>query len=137
MKKFFVLLFTVVAIGTIAAQAQTVNFVNQIGCEVSYDVDTLAAIISAGYEPIDEDESAILMAEFDEVLPSSGPDELAWTVKVPDDDYFYVVYLQENKRGKILRMFIHAEDGWLEATPGQSRALRRLSRRIGDMWCVC
>lgn len=133
MKNFFILLFAVIAIATTTVSAQEISFVNEIGCEVFYDVDTLAAIISASYEPVDEEESAILMAEFDEVFPSSGPDELAWTLKVPDDDYFYVVYLQENKRGKILRMFIHAEDGWLEATPGQSRALRRLSRRIGDM----
>ena len=138
MKKLFILLFAVVAMATTTVSAQeNISFVNEIGCEVSYDVDTLADIILSGYEPVDEEESAILMAEFDEVFPSSGPDELAWTVLVPDDEYFYTVYIQETKRGKILKMFIHAEDGWLEATPGQSRALRRLSRRIGDMWCVC
>lgn len=132
MKNFFILLFAVVAMATTTAQAQTVKFINQIGCEVSYDVDTLADIILSGYEPVDE-EAAMIMAEFEDVFPSSGPDELAWTVLVPDDEYFYTVYIQETKRGKILKICINTEDGWLEATPRQSRALRLLSRRIGDM----
>lgn len=132
MKKMIaILLFAVIAIATTTAVAQeTISFTNEIGCEVLYDVDTLAAIISTGYDPVDDDESAMLMAEFEDAFPSDGPDELAWTVLVPDDEYFYTIFIQETKRGKILKLCIHTEDGWLEAIPGQSRALRRLSRKL-------
>lgn len=132
MKKMIAfLLFAVAVMATTTTVAQeTISFTNEIGCKILYDVDTLAIIISTGYEPVDEEESAMLMAEFEDAFPSDGPDELAWTVLVPDDDYFYTVYIQETKRGGILKICVHTEDGWLEADTGQSKQLRHLAKKI-------
>ena len=127
--KTLLIAIIVMATTSTTTVAQTIAFSNETNCEIKYDVDTLADIILNSYEPVDEEESAILMDEFDERFPG-GPDELAWTLKVPDDAYFYAIYLQTTKRGRILKMFIHAEDGWLKADPGQSRALRHLAKKI-------
>jgi len=132
MKKLFFLLIAIEMMATTTVQAQTVNFINQIGCEIIYDVDVLADIILSSDTLTDDYDAIEVMNSFETTFQSKlGPDEPAYLVLVPDDDYFNVIFLQETKHGKIRNIFIlTTEDDWLENFPHQRKNLRRLARLI-------
>lgn len=132
MKKVISFLFVIMTMAKITAQAQTINFVNQIGCTITYDVDVLADIILNSDTLVDDDDAIRVMNSFETAFQSKlGPDEPAYLVLVPNDDYFNVIFLQETKHGKIRNIYILTnEDVWLEICPHQRRNLRHLARKI-------
>ncbi len=113
-----VALFAFIAIATtkVMGQESTIQFVNQIGCELNYKVADLADIIANCDTLVDDDnEVSRLMAEYESTFPSElGPDEPAVAVLVPDHSNFNVIFLQETEEGEILTLRILSEDGWLE-----------------------
>lgn len=121
MKKILVLLFAIGMMATTqftaTAQtaAETISFINEIGCELNYKIVDLADIIASSDTPDDDDEAIRLIYEFEESFPSElGPDEPAIAVLVPDDNYFNGIFLQETEEGEILTLRILPEDGWIE-----------------------
>ena len=127
MKRIIIMLFVaIVAVATSTSvraqeETETIQFLNQIGCEISYKIVDLADIIAncdticEDYDDYEDNELARLMTEYESAFPSElGPDEPAVAVLVPDDDYFNVVFIQETEDGEILTLRILAEDSWLE-----------------------
>ena len=102
MKQFMLFVAIVVAVATPsfvqAQETETISFVNQIGCEISYKIVDLADIIATSVTLDDDDEAIRLLYQFEEEFPSElGPDELAVEIMLPDDDYFNVIFLQETE----------------------------------------
>lgn len=108
------------------SDVETISFVNEIGCEISYKIVDLADIIATSVTLDDDDEAIRLLYQFEEEFPSElGPDELAVEIMLPDDDYFNVIFLQETEDGDIVTLRILTEGGWLDclAEPGDEELL--------------
>lgn len=130
MKQFMLFVAIVVAVATPsfvqAQETETISFVNQIGCEISYKIVDLADIIATSVTLDDDDEAIRLLYQFEEEFPSElGPDELAVEIMLPDDDYFNVIFLQETEDCDIVTLRILTEGGWLDclAEPGDEELL--------------
>lgn len=135
MKKFLFFLFVIWMMATTGTQAQTrtISFVNQNGCNISYEVDTLVSIITTSDTLVDDDESIRLLNAYETKFPSNlGPNELAFLILVPDDDYFDVIFMQETKTGKIKNICILSSEGWLEVCPHQRKNLRQLAKKLRE-----
>ena len=95
------------------AFAQECRFISQDGYEVQYDAKYLAEVIAASDTMVDDE---LLMEEYESIFPSQrGSHEPAILVLLPDDYDFYVIVIQENKRGRLLALRILTRDGWSEA----------------------
>lgn len=135
MKRFLSLLLAigmmVATSANVAAQESTISFTNEIGCGIEYSLPVLVEIISSCDTLYDCDEADRFIAEYDKEFPSCGPDEPAVLILIPDDDYFNVIFIQEDTDGEILTLRILSEDGWLDcdAEP-YSRELLDLSALV-------
>ncbi|MBQ5944999.1 hypothetical protein IJL65_00945 [bacterium] len=116
-------LFMLLAIGMMATTAvnataqesgSTISFTNEIGCGIEYTLPVLVDILSSCDTLYECDEADRLIAEYDKEFPSSGPDEPAVLILVPDDEYFNVIFIQEDPDGEILTLRILTDEGWLE-----------------------
>lgn len=109
------LLFFLFVIGMMTMNAQeSMTFIDEDGYEVKYSTAFLAESIAASDTLLGEDE--FLLAEYESVFPPQrGSHEPAILVLLPDVNEFYVIVIQENKRGKILALRILTRDGWIEA----------------------
>lgn len=132
MKKPLCLLLIVVgmiAITTTAVQAQEstaiISFIDEEGYTVDYDLTTLTDIIATSDTLVDDD--GWFMEEYESVFPSKrGVNEPAILVLLPVDEYFYAVFIQENKKGKLLSFRAFTRDGWLEVYEGDLRILKSI-----------
>jgi len=136
MKRIIIMLFVaIVAVATSASvqaqETETIQFINQSGCELNYKVADLADIIVNSdtlyveFDDYEDNELARLMAEYENTFPSElGPDEPAVSILLPDDDYFNVIFLQETEEGEILTLRILSEGGWLECVAGDEELLQ-------------
>ena len=119
MKRLFFLLLAIGMMATTAVSAQekigsTISFTNEIGCGIEYSLPVLVDIISSSDTLYDCDEADHLIAEYDKEFPSSGSEEPAVLILVPDDEYFNVIFIQEDPDGEILTLRILTDEGWLE-----------------------
>ena len=122
-------LFAVIAMATTKVMGQDIDietisfsFSNEIGCEIRYETVVLADIIATSIELDDEDEAIRLLSDYDGEFQSElGQDEPAVAILVPDDDFFNVIFLQEDENGEIITLRILTESGWLvcDAMPGE------------------
>jgi len=135
MKRLFFLLFAIwmMTTTTVAQEnGSTISFTNEIGCRTKYDITVLVDIISSADTLYENVES--LMKEYDEEFPSNDPNEPAILVLIPNDDYFNVIFIQEDIEGEILTLRILSEDGWLECeSEAYSRELLDLASIIAFM----
>lgn len=136
MKQFMLFVAIVVAVATPsfvqAQETETISFVNQIGCELSYKIVDLADIVATSDTLVDDDEVIRLMSQYEDEFPSDlGPDEPAVAVLEPDDSFFNVIFLQQTEGGDILTIRILTSDGWIECVdePG-SKSLLALAGMI-------
>ena len=116
-------LFMLLAIGMMATTAvnataqengSTISFTNEIGCGIEYTLPVLVDILSCCDTLYEGNEIDRIMKEYDKEFPSSGPDEPAVLILVPDDEYFNVIFIQEDPDGEILTLRILTDEGWLE-----------------------
>jgi hypothetical protein len=118
MKRLFFLLFAIWMMTTTAVSAQesgsTISFTNEIGCGIEYTLPVLADIISSADTLYEDEEADRLIEEYSKEFPSCGPDEPAVLILIPDDDYFNVIFIQEDPDGEILTLRILSDEGWLE-----------------------
>ncbi len=138
MKRFLPLLLAIGMMATttanIAAQenvGSTISFTNEIGCGIEYTVPVLVEIITSCDTLYDDDEAIRLIEEYDKEFPSCGPDEPAVLILIPDDEYFNVIFIQEDSEGEILTLRILTDEGWLECdSEPYSRELLDLSSMV-------
>ena len=136
MKRLSILLFVIWVMAATAVSAQekvgsTISFTNEIGCGIEYSLPVLVDIISSCDTLYDCNEADRLIAEYDEEFPSSGPEEPAVLILVPDDEYFNVIFIQEDPDGEILTLRILTDEGWLDCdSEPYSRELLDLSSMI-------
>ena len=136
MKKILFLLLAIWMMATTATLAQeskgsTISFTNEIGCKIEYTLPVLVDILTSCDTLYYEDEANHLIAEYSKEFPSSGPDEPAVLILVPDDEYFNVIFIQEDSEGEILTLRILTNDSWLECeNEPHSRELIDLSEFI-------
>ena len=120
MKRMLFLLFAIGMMATTAVNAtaqeggSTISFTNEIGCGIEYSLPVLVDILSSCDTLYECDEADRLIAEYDKEFPSSGPDEPAVLILIPDDEYFNVIFIQEDPDGEILTLRILTDEGWLE-----------------------
>ena len=99
---------------SVHAQDSRISFIHESGDEIHYDARYLAELISTSDTLLGEDE--FLLTEYESVFPPQrGSHEPAILVLLPDDYEFFVIVIQENKKGKILALRILTRDGWIEA----------------------
>ena len=108
---------------TVLAQEIAISFIDEEGYTVDYDLASLKAIIATSDTLADGD--GWLMEEYENVFPSTrGSHEPAILVLLPMDDYFYSIFIQENKRGKLLAFRAFTRDGWMEVSAEDLQVLR-------------
>ena len=102
-----------------------ISFIDEEGYTVAYDLSALTDIISTSDTLVDDD--VWFLEEYESVFPSMrGPREPAILVLLPVDDYFYTIFIQENKKGKLLSFRAFTRDGWLEAYNGDLEVLKSI-----------
>ena len=114
MKRFFLLLLVIGMMTTTMLAQSTIPFVSEIGCEIGCFTSDLVDIIAKADTLYDDKEVDRLIAEYDDEFPSSGEEEPAVLILIPDDEYFKAIFIQEDPDGEILTLRILTEDGWLE-----------------------
>jgi len=118
MKRLFFLLLAIWMMTATAVSAQengsTISFTNEIGCGIEYSIPVLVDIISSADTLYEDKETDRLIEEYSKEFPSCGPDEPAVLILVPDDEYFNVIFIQEDPDGEILTLRILTDEGWLE-----------------------
>lgn len=113
-KLLFLLVAMVMANGVYARELNTISFTNEIGCGFEYSFSELVDILASCDTLYEDREADRLMEEYDKEFSSSGPDEPAVLILLPDDDYFNVVFIQEDEDGEILTLRILTDEGWME-----------------------
>lgn len=120
MKKILSLLIIIWVMVTAAVNAtaqesgSTISFTNEIGCGIEYTIPVLVDILSSCDTLYEESEADRLIEEYSKEFPSSGPDEPAVLILIPDDEYFNVIFIQEDPDGEILTLRILTDEGWIE-----------------------
>lgn len=114
---FLVMVIGMMSITATAVQAQEsvviIPFVDEQGYTVDYDLAALTAIIATSDTLVYDD--GWLMEEYESVFPTKGSHEPAVLVLLPDDSYVIAIFVQANRRDKLLSFRMLTNDGWLEA----------------------
>lgn len=106
------------------AQESRISFTSENGEEIYYDAHTLAQIVSTSDTSLGDDE--YLLMEYESVFHSRGPYEPAVLVLIPDYYDFYIIIIQENKRGKLLSLRILTRNGWIAADKNALRTFEKI-----------
>lgn len=112
---------TALAMNTVARgdSGSTISFINEKGCETTISVPVLAEIIAYS-DTISGERFDVVASIYEETFVC----EWNLVILIPDDDYFDVIFLQEDDDGEILEIQILTKDGWIEAdTEPYSREL--------------
>ena len=87
----------------------TISFINEKG-EITISLPILAEIIAYS-DTIDGEQFDVIASIYKENYVCEGK----LIILIPDDDYFNVIFIQEDEDGEFLEIEVLAEDGWLEA----------------------
>lgn len=103
---------TALVMNTVARgdSGSTISFINEKGCETTIYVPVLAEIIAYS-DTISGERFDVVASIYEETFVC----EWNLVILIPDDDYFDVIFLQEDDDGEILEIQILTKDGWLEA----------------------
>jgi hypothetical protein len=114
-KPLSLLIFAIVMMMASSVHAQDrISFIHESGEEIYYDAKFLAEIIYTSDTLMGDDE--LLLSEYESMFPpQKGCHEPAILVLLPDDYDFYVIVIQEDRKGKVLALRILTRDGWMEA----------------------
>lgn len=113
-KPLFLLIFAILTMASVTVHAQRISFIHESGDEIDYDVNFLAEVIATSDTLMWDDE--LLLSEYESVFPPQrGSHEPAILVLLPDDYDFYVIVIQEDKKGKVLALRVLTRNGWLDA----------------------
>lgn len=114
MKRLIILItfITALVMSTVARgdSGSIIPFINEKGCETTISIPVLAEIIAYS-DTIDGEQCDIIASIYKENYVCEGK----LIILIPDDDYFNVIFIQEDEDGEFLEIEVLAEDGWLEA----------------------
>lgn len=107
-----IMFITALAMNTVARgdSGSTISFINEKGCETTISVPVLAEIIAYS-DTISGERFDVVASIYKETFVC----EWNLVILIPDDDYFDVIFLQEDDDGEILEIQILTKDGWIEA----------------------
>jgi len=102
--------------------AELIYFFNEEGFSTTYDLEMLTDLIYTSDTLVDQTE---IIAEFEQIFPpKKGSHEPAYLILTPVDNYLQAIFIQQNKKGKILSFRILTNDGWFEADEKDLQKLR-------------
>ncbi len=114
MKRTVIFIVFIVTLVTIAFargdSGSTISLTNKTGGEISISVPVLAEIIAYS-DTISGEQFDIIASIYEETYACEGK----LIILIPDDDYFDVIFIQEDEDGEFLEIQILTKDGWLEA----------------------
>ena len=109
----FVAFMTILVTNAMAQRDETgstISFVNEIGCETTISVPVLAEIIAYS-DTISGEKFCVVASIYEETFACEG----RLVILIPDDDYFNVIFIQEDEDGEILELQALTKEGWIEA----------------------
>jgi hypothetical protein len=124
MKKILLFSLMVVSMMTAVRAQESAELIYFFNAEssITYDLEMLTDLIYASDTLFEESEIA---AEFEQTFPPKrGSHEPAYLILTPVDNYLQAIFIQQNKKGKILSFRILTNDGWFEADEKDLQKLR-------------